>query len=1308
MNKLFNLAQAKGKWHKFPCFNLGGGAKLYKNFAQKLLAVSLCMAVVLLGTPVTTFAEDEVPVAQSVYIKATNVPELKVGEALPSLDDVQLEVTVFAPGAGSTSVEVLYLEPGWTPGDTATEDNFGPAFLAVFGSSGSFAVDDSTIFASNCGASLYSGWDDGDFAVELFLPGLRPRVEVSVVDVPDLVVGQPFPELDLAKNFAVSVAPAEGFNLTSASVEWAGWVTTSDWTSVAAGAVVQAGVSYGIGTIVVGDGAFCGGPSETAGVAGSLPVGAVLAFDSYVLSVGLVFEATVPGDQTVPAGAVQLRPSGLRLGDPTRWTFLDKEISLWREVDGVYQTQNQSTAFDSEFEGVLPNMTPCVLEVPVEVPASGGVLSFDWKVSSEENYDYLWYEVLDSSGAVVYGDGKSGEDSDFDTVELDLNGGSYTLKFTYQGDDEGWWRGADAGYVRNISFTPTGSTTPTPLQPSNLDSATGSVVYMSQNQSTAYDRDYEGTLPNMTPCVMTVPVEVGAGGAELMFDWMVSSEEDYDFLRFELKDADGHVLTSDQKSGVETAFDTVKIGLPLGNYTLTFTYQGDDYGWWAGADTGYVKNIYLVPSSGVSGISKTMFALPSDLSNSANFSLSGLDFRKLGRVSFGQRPADARYIVGYDDDDNAIAMTAQKGAISWLIAGSDAANSIVLYSEEPLTSANAAVYEYDEDSYSYPPSPGGTDSRFQPTYYYDDYADWSCWVGSEDEKASFTADWGSYAAGQDPDHVLSNHWGASNLRKVLQQIYDSDTAPYKGFFNATEKGLMSESEVKTYDMQDAEFDDDDNYVSGAKEYTTKDVLYAPRYDATLADDWEDDDTITVGAADSLTIDKARWGGHHWLRSPYPYTSSSALVALPGYGVDYYSVDFDPPSISAAFRLNLSSVLFTSAASAGTGFSELAPNTPMTLRLAAPESSSAEVGAVGGTIGALSANGWTLMVQGVTDGQNWSYSKAIESDSFTTVSAAEVAAAGSIALSSFDNCEVWLEKPVESGGTLTYAVRAEETLPVPVTGVSLSETTKTLAVGESFDLTATISPEDATIKNGTWTSSDATVATVSGDGLTVSVKALKVGTTTITVTTEDGAKTATCDVTVTEASAGAAYLEATVTVKGQQQRLRVYDPYAVLPSDTSFSAAYVDGSHGDHNFFVQHVDPATGVELRHFYNLTLTSGGQTLSQLDGPVELWFEAINGIDAPDSFISRVSEDADAKLSPTLYTDEGGVTWIKVLTDHFSPYALTDLLSDAEKAALGQGNVKTGDLAAQITVAGLGMTLVLALGIMLRLITNKKKFDD
>jgi uncharacterized protein YjdB len=80
---------------------------------------------------------------------------------------------------------------------------------------------------------------------------------------------------------------------------------------------------------------------------------------------------------------------------------------------------------------------------------------------------------------------------------------------------------------------------------------------------------------------------------------------------------------------------------------------------------------------------------------------------------------------------------------------------------------------------------------------------------------------------------------------------------------------------------------------------------------------------------------------------------------------------------------------------------------------------------------------------------------------------------------------------------------------PVTGVTLDKTTYELTVGGNVTLTATINPANATNKNVTWKTSDATVATVVNGKVT----ALKAGTATITVTTEDGNKTATCTVTV---------------------------------------------------------------------------------------------------------------------------------------------------------------------------------------------------
>lgn len=84
--------------------------------------------------------------------------------------------------------------------------------------------------------------------------------------------------------------------------------------------------------------------------------------------------------------------------------------------------------------------------------------------------------------------------------------------------------------------------------------------------------------------------------------------------------------------------------------------------------------------------------------------------------------------------------------------------------------------------------------------------------------------------------------------------------------------------------------------------------------------------------------------------------------------------------------------------------------------------------------------------------------------------------------------------------------------IAVTGVTLNKTATSLLVGGSETLTATVAPADATNKKVTWKSSNAAVATVDTNG---KVTAVKAGEATITVTTEDGGKTATCRVTVSD-------------------------------------------------------------------------------------------------------------------------------------------------------------------------------------------------
>ena len=93
------------------------------------------------------------------------------------------------------------------------------------------------------------------------------------------------------------------------------------------------------------------------------------------------------------------------------------------------------------------------------------------------------------------------------------------------------------------------------------------------------------------------------------------------------------------------------------------------------------------------------------------------------------------------------------------------------------------------------------------------------------------------------------------------------------------------------------------------------------------------------------------------------------------------------------------------------------------------------------------------------------------------------------------------------GTCAVTVKAKA---VGVTEVTLDKTELTLTEGETETLTATVKPDNADNRKVTWSSDRTEVATVGGDGRVTAVKA---GEAVVTVTTEDGGKTATCRVTV---------------------------------------------------------------------------------------------------------------------------------------------------------------------------------------------------
>lgn len=95
--------------------------------------------------------------------------------------------------------------------------------------------------------------------------------------------------------------------------------------------------------------------------------------------------------------------------------------------------------------------------------------------------------------------------------------------------------------------------------------------------------------------------------------------------------------------------------------------------------------------------------------------------------------------------------------------------------------------------------------------------------------------------------------------------------------------------------------------------------------------------------------------------------------------------------------------------------------------------------------------------------------------------------------------------------MSVLTACEKTPAVTVTGVTITPPAATLAIGSELTLEAVVMPENADNNTVSWSSNKPDVATVE-DG---TVKAIAVGVASITATTTDGGKMATCEITVVE-------------------------------------------------------------------------------------------------------------------------------------------------------------------------------------------------
>ncbi len=132
------------------------------------------------------------------------------------------------------------------------------------------------------------------------------------------------------------------------------------------------------------------------------------------------------------------------------------------------------------------------------------------------------------------------------------------------------------------------------------------------------------------------------------------------------------------------------------------------------------------------------------------------------------------------------------------------------------------------------------------------------------------------------------------------------------------------------------------------------------------------------------------------------------------------------------------------------------------------------------------------------------------------------------------------------GSGVYGEATVTVSPVAVTGVSVSPASATITgLSNTQQLTATITPSNATNKSVLWSSSNTSIATVNGSGLVTSVAG---GSVTITVTTDDGAFTSTSSITVNYVALSS------ITLSTNTATLYTSGTYKTLSLTATFSPA----------------------------------------------------------------------------------------------------------------------------------------------------------
>ncbi len=222
---------------------------------------------------------------------------------------------------------------------------------------------------------------------------------------------------------------------------------------------------------------------------------------------------------------------------------------------------------------------------------------------------------------------------------------------------------------------------------------------------------------------------------------------------------------------------------------------------------------------------------------------------------------------------------------------------------------------------------------------------------------------------------------------------------------------------------------------------------------------------------------------------------------------------------------------------------------------------------------------------------------------------------------------------EDGAIIVSTVR------IPVTGVSVTPSVVSINVGQSETISAFVSPSNATNKNVSWKSTNASVVAVSSTGIVTGIKA---GSAAVTVTTQDGSFSAVCTVNV-----GEGIPVTSITLNADSLSLEIGDTYAlkatVLPTTATDKRVTWTSSQGD----IVSVDSSGKVTAKSegsAYIMATAVGGDIVPAICFvQVEKKTVSVTGVTLNKTALSlKVGEKSSltATVSPSDATDKK-VTW-------------------------------------------------------------------